>query len=206
MDKRQLSIQGAWEFSPTIHRDLRGHFVEVMNNSALSDAVGYVFPTTQMNTSVSTRAVLRGVHYALTPPGQAKYVTVSSGSILDFVIDLRLGSPTFGQWEAVELTAERHNSVFISEGLGHAFIALSQQATVCYLVSAQHDPAREFAINPLDPQLGLAFPVDHDELIMSERDKNAPSLADQQSRELLPLWQHTGVVGRPSSTRQASFG
>jgi dTDP-4-dehydrorhamnose 3,5-epimerase len=176
-----------------------------MNSKVLRHVIGNSLPTAQMNTSVSRRGVLRGVHFALTPPGQAKHVTATAGSVLDFVIDVRVGSPTFGEWEAVELTADRHNSVYLSAGLGHAFIALSEQATVCYLVSAHHDPAREFAINPLDPQIKLELPFNNEELILSARDRTAPSLAKMQSLRLLPAWGGHDEKGRPSTTQEAGF-
>ena len=106
---------------------------------------------------MSRRGVIRGIHFADVPPGQAKYVTCVRGAILDVVVDLRAGSPTFGQWVAVRLD-ERRRAVFLAEGLGHAFMALSDQATVLYLCSTPYAPGREHGVHPLDPEIGIDWP------------------------------------------------
>ena len=128
-----LGIDGAWIFTPHIHRDGRGYFHEWFRGAELSHYLGYKFGLSQANCSVSRAGVIRGIHFTEVPPGQAKYVVCASGAILDVVVDLRVGSPTFARWKAVQLDDETRRAVFICEGLGHAFVALSAQATVMYL-------------------------------------------------------------------------
>jgi dTDP-4-dehydrorhamnose 3,5-epimerase len=141
----------------------------------------------QANCSVSRLGVIRGVHFADVPPGQAKYVSCVSGAILDVIVDLRVGSPSYGQWEAVRLDDQDRRSVFVSEGLGHAFMALSETATTVYLCSTAYDPAREHGIHPLDPAIGIAWPAGS-EPILSEKDAAAPSLAQAREAGLLPRY------------------
>ena len=181
------SIEGVWEFTPILRPDDRGVFLEAFKASAFGEAVGHAFSLAQMNISVSRAGTVRGVHFAQVPPGQAKYVQCLSGRILDVVVDIRVGSPTFGQWNAVELDDERRNALYIAEGLGHAFCALSDTVTVGYLCSEPYAPAREHGINPLDPALGLPWP-DGDASVLSPKDAAAPSLAEAQAQGLLPTY------------------
>ena len=122
------------------------------------------------------------------PPGQAKYVTCVSGEILDVVVDLRTGSPSFGRWEAVNIDAETRRAVYMAEGLGHAFMALSDQATVVYLCSTPYAPGREHGVHPLDPAIGIAWPADV-ELVLSQKDAAAPTMAEAERAGLLPGYQ-----------------
>jgi dTDP-4-dehydrorhamnose 3,5-epimerase len=184
---KPLGIAGAWVHSPRIHQDERGSFLEWFRGDEFVGDLGYRPEVAQGNCSVSRRGVVRGLHYAEVPPGQAKYVTCVSGLILDVAVDLRLGSPTFGRWEAVTLDDRARQAVYLSEGLGHAFMALSEQATVLYLCSTPYDPTREHSIHPLDPSLGITWPAEA-EIILSERDRAAPSLAEARERSLLPDW------------------
>jgi len=178
-----LSIEGAWVVSPPIRADARGSFHELFRGDQLLGTIGYRMDVAQANCSVSRLGVIRGVHFADVPPGQAKYVSCVSGAILDVIVDLRVGSPSYGQWEAVRLDDQDRRSVFVSEGLGHAFMALSETATTVYLCSTAYDPAREHGIHPLDPAIGIAWPAGS-EPILSEKDAAAPSLA--QAREARP--------------------
>lgn len=130
----------------------------------------------QINVSISRRGVVRGIHAARTPPGQAKYVQCLSGHILDVIVDIRPGSATFGQHAAIELDDIAREAVFISEGLGHGFCVLSESATVVYATSTPYDPDQEFGINPLDPNLALPWPT-HLDLVLSPKDAAAPGLA-----------------------------
>ena len=187
VDVRELSIPHAYVFTPVQHADERGVFLETYRYEAVRDAVGHELALRQANTSVSRKGVVRGIHYALVPPGQAKYVTVSHGSILDFVVDIRVGSPTFGQWDSVLLDTTSRRAVYLAEGLGHAFVSLAEGATVSYLVSDLYRPDREHAVSPLDIALALQLPHDI-EYIISEKDRNAPSLAEAKDRGLLPLY------------------
>ncbi|CAB4961429.1 MAG: dTDP-4-dehydrorhamnose 3,5-epimerase [Actinobacteria bacterium] len=185
MQTRPLSIDGVWEFTPKLRPDDRGVFLESFKESVLEEAIGHEFTLQQMNISVSRVGTVRGVHFALVPPGQAKYVQCFSGRILDVVVDIRVGSPTFGQWDAVELDDESRRGLYIAEGLGHAFCALSDSATVGYLCSTPYSPGREFGIHPLDPALGLPWPGGT-ESVLSEKDAAAPTLAEARASGLLP--------------------
>src|SRR3954451_13625021 len=158
MKIRPLSIAGAFEVTPAQHSDPRGTFLEWYRFDRLAEAVGHPLDLAQANLSTSARGVVRGIHYADVPPGQAKYVTCVRGAVLDVVVDLRVGSPTFGQWEAVRLDDDSRHAGFIAEGLGHAFMALTDDATVVYLCSTGYAPGREHGVNPLDPQLALPWP------------------------------------------------
>ncbi len=188
MEIAELTIHGAYSLTPEQHADERGIFLEWYRYEPLADRLGRPFELRQANLSVSHRGVVRGIHYAIVPPGQAKYVTVASGEALDYVIDLRVGSPTFGEWESVLLNDRTRSAVYLAEGLGHAFIALEPSTTVCYLASEVYDPEREFAISPMDPDIALTFPPGI-EPVLSDRDRNAPTLAEQLSNGLLPDWQ-----------------
>ena len=185
MDARALSIEGAWEFHPVLRPDERGVFLESFKADIFESAVGRPFDLRQMNISVSRRGTVRGIHYADVPPGQAKYVQCFEGKILDIVVDIRVGSPTFGQWDAAELDAESRTGLFITEGLGHAFCALTDSVTVGYLCSTPYSPAREHGVHPLDPALDLPWP-DMSEIVLSDKDKAAPLLADAADMGMLP--------------------
>lgn len=176
-----------WEFTPVVRPDDRGVFLESFKASVFDDAVGRPFDLKQMNISVSRRGTVRGVHFADVPPGQAKYVQCFSGRILDVVVDIRVGSPTFGQWQAVELTDESRNGLYIAEGLGHAFCALTDSVTVGYLCSEPYAPTREHGITPVDPALDLPWPTDMD-ILLSTRDEAAPTLSDAVESGLLPTY------------------
>ena len=155
---------------------------------ALAEAVGHAIDVRQVNTSVSRKGVVRGIHFADVPRGQAKYVTATRGAIMDYCIDIRVGSPTFGQWDAVRIDDVNRRSVYVSEGLGHAFVALTDDATVTYLVSDVFQPTREHGISPLDPAIGLTFDLPEAELIFSDKDAHAPTLAEAKDSGLLPTY------------------
>ncbi|WP_173523176.1 dTDP-4-dehydrorhamnose 3,5-epimerase family protein [Nonomuraea antri] len=176
-----LGIDGAWCHTPHIHTDPRGAFLEAFHASRLPRR----FDVAQINCSISARGVLRGVHFADVPPSQAKYVMCVAGEVLDVVVDLRTGSPTFGRWEAVTLDEHTRKGMFVAEGLGHAFMALSEQATVVYLCSQPYNPGREHGVHPLDPELGIAWPAGIEPLL-SDKDAAAPTLAEALSAGLLP--------------------
>jgi dTDP-4-dehydrorhamnose 3,5-epimerase len=180
-----ISIGGAWTFTPAVHRDDRGYFLEWFRAGELSESLGYWPETAQANCSVSRRGVIRGIHFSDVPPGQAKYVSCVQGAILDVVVDIRVGSPSYGRWEAVRLDDESRQALFISEGLGHAFTALSDQATVIYLCSTPYAPGREHGVNPLDPAIGIRWPADA-EPVLSGKDAAAPTLAQARAAGLLP--------------------
>ncbi|MEZ0362438.1 dTDP-4-dehydrorhamnose 3,5-epimerase [Mycobacterium sp. pUA109] len=188
MTARELAIPGAWEITPRLHADSRGVFFEWFTDREFTGFAGHRFDLRQANCSVSAAGVLRGLHFAQLPPSQAKYVTCVSGSVFDVVVDIRVGSPTFGRWDAVLLDAADRRSVYLSEGLAHGFLALQDNSTVMYLCSAGYDPQREHTIAATDPALGIDWPVSAGELVVSERDAAAPSLAEVQASGLLPSW------------------
>jgi dTDP-4-dehydrorhamnose 3,5-epimerase len=185
-----LKIEGAWVYTPRVYLDDRGSFHEAYRGAEFATDLGYRLDVAQANCSVSRRGVIRGIHYADVPPGQAKYVTCVSGAVLDVAVDLRTGSGTFGEWETVVLDEQSRQAVFLAEGLGHAFMARSERATVLYLCSAPYAPGREHAVHPLDPALGIPWPLD--ELaggpLLSAKDAAAPSLDDALRAGRLPSY------------------
>ena len=185
---RSLGIAGAWALEPKVFPDERGSFHEWYRGEEFREATGYDLSLAQANCSVSRRGVLRGVHFSDVPPGQAKYITCVRGAMLDVVVDLRVGSPTFGQWEAVRLDDDSRHALFLAEGLGHAFMALTDEATVVYLSSTGYAPEREHDVHPLDPDLGIAWPEGIPPLL-SPKDAQAPSLAEAERMGLLPSYE-----------------
>jgi len=188
MKARVLRVDGAWEFTPDQHADDRGVFLEWYRADEVAVAVGHPLALVQANTSVSRRGTLRGIHFADVPPSQAKYVYCPYGSLLDVVVDIRVGSPTFGQSEAVLLDEVDRRAVYVAEGLGHAILALTDRSVVTYLLSTGYAPAREHGITPLDPELALPWPADVEPLL-SPRDAAAPTLAAALEAGLLPAYE-----------------
>ena len=191
MEYRQLSIEGAWEITPRQFGDDRGVFLEWFKEAPFADAAGHGLHLAQANCSVSSAGVVRGIHFADVPPSQAKYVTCPSGAVLDVVVDIRVGSPTFGQWDAVLLDDVDRRAIYLSEGLGHAFMALEDKSTVVYLCSTGYNPTGEHGIHPLDPAIGIEWPTqarDGSPLtpLLSPKDEEAPTLAEAQEQGLLP--------------------
>ena len=179
-----MTIEGVWEFTPVLRPDDRGVFLEAFKASVFEEAVGHPLNLRQMNISASRIDTVRGIHFADVPPGQAKYVQCFSGRILDVVVDIRVGSPTFGRWDAVELDDVERRGLYIAEGLGHAFCALSEQVTIGYLCSEPYAPTREHGLHPLDPDLGLPWPTA--DVVLSPKDAAAPTLAEALEQGLLP--------------------
>jgi len=184
MDIAPLSIEGAWEITPRLHGDPRGLFTEWYRFDHLAEAVGHPLDLRQGNLSVSAAGVVRGIHFADVPPGQAKYIMCTRGAVLDVIVDIRVGSPTFGQWQGVRLGEDNRKAVYVSEGLGHGFCALTDDATLTYLCSATYNPGHEHGIHPLDAELGIEWPAEAPQL--SERDLKSPSLAEAKDSGLLP--------------------
>lgn len=184
MQVRSLSISDALEITPIQHGDSRGLFLEWYRADLLAKAIGHGFEVAQANLSVSARGVVRGIHYASVPPGQAKYVMCVSGQVLDVIVDLRVGSATFGTWNSVVLDAIDHRAVYLAEGLGHGFAALSDQAVVTYLCSELYAPEREHTVNAFDADLKIDWGMT--DVSTSGRDAAAPSLAEARIAGILP--------------------
>ena len=187
MEVRALAVPGAWEFTPRQYPDDRGVFLEWFRADVVNRTIGHTFEIAQSNQSVSRRGSVRGIHYADVPPSQAKYVYCPRGAVLDVIVDIRAGSPTFGVVDHVRLDDVDRRAVYLSEGLGHAFVALTDDATVTYLCSTGYAPDREHGVSPLDPALGIAWPTDI-ELLLSDKDRTAPSLAEAAERGTLPTY------------------
>ena len=186
MEIRPLDIEGAWEVTPKVFSDSRGRFAEGFRADNLAKYIGHEMQVRQTNISVSTAGALRGIHYSDVPPSQAKYVTAVSGVFVDFVVDIRVGSPTFGRWDSVLLDTVDRRAVYLSEGLGHA-LACVEDGTAVYLCSEVFAPSREHGLTPVDEQVALSFP-DGFTPLLSEKDAAAPTLAAAAAQGLLPRY------------------
>jgi len=193
MEIRELKVGDAYEVTPKILGDSRGAFLEWFRADRVQEATGRRLDLRQANASISSAGAIRGVHFADVPPSQAKYVTCPKGALLDVVVDIRVGSPTFGAWDAVLLDDVDRRGVFVSEGLGHAFMALEDDTMISYLCTAPYTPAREHGVHPLDPAVGIEWPTtgrDGAELapLLSAKDAEAPSLDEAAAQGLLPTY------------------
>jgi dTDP-4-dehydrorhamnose 3,5-epimerase len=187
MQVRELAIAGAFEFTPEIYPDERGVFVAPYQEAPFVAAVGHPFSAAQLNYSRSARGVIRGPHYTRTPPGQHKYVYCARGHARDVMLDTRVGSPTFGRWDSVELGNGSFRAVYFPLGVAHCFVALQDDTMMAYMVSSGYVADQELAINPLDPELGLPWPSDVTP-ILSPRDQAAPTLAVALAAGVLPRY------------------
>jgi dTDP-4-dehydrorhamnose 3,5-epimerase len=189
---RELAVPGAWELTPTVRPDPRGLFFEWFTDGEFTAMTGHPLDLRQANVSMSSAGVLRGLHFAQLPPSQAKYVTCLRGAVFDVVVDIRVGSPTFGRWDSVLLDDREHRTIYLSEGLAHGFLALEDDSTVAYLCSAGYSPTREHTICPTDPAIGIDWPlVDGASPNLSDRDAAAPTLDEVRAAGLLPTWEAT---------------
>ena len=186
MKEHPLKISGSWKIEFQKFDDNRGFFYESFKEEDFKNQIGRNLNIKQTNTSSSSKGSVRGIHYALVPPSQAKLVQCQRGSIKDYVIDIRVDSPTFGQFEEIELNEKSASAIFIEEGLAHAFVALENQTVVTYFVTEKYNPEREKGINPFDKTLNVKWP--DIELILSEKDKQAISLEEAKNQGLLPTF------------------
>jgi 5-epimerase len=197
MRSRELAVSGAFVFTPDVFPDDRGFFVSPMQRPALQDTIGQAsFPVAQASYSRSRRGVVRGVHFTRTPPGCAKYVHCPQGRALDIVVDVRIGSPTFGRWDTVLLDSEAARAVYLPIGVGHAFVALTDRTIMTYLLSAAYEAPNEAAVSVTDPTLALPIPLDV-EPILSARDSGAPTLAEAEAAGLLPDYTTCLMLAQP---------
>lgn len=186
-----VEIPGVWVFEPTVFPDARGSFAAPFQEDVFRQVVGRPLRVEQTNLSHTRAGAVRGVHFADTPPGQAKYVYAGSGILMDVIVDLRVGSPAFGEYAAVRLDAAAGTAVYLPEGVGHLVVGIAPMSTLMYLCSRSYDPAAEHGISPLDPSLGL--PLDEwlgeagvEEAIVSDKDRAAPPLAWARETGILP--------------------
>lgn len=179
MKIEELGIKGAWIARSPMHEDYRGYFREWFRAGEIEMALGRGFDVQQGNISSSKKGVLRGIHYSLAKEGQGKWITCVSGSIWDVVVDIRPFSPTYKKWIGTVLNSNSGDALFISEGLGHGFISLEDNSTVVYLLTSKYSPSEEFEIHPLDPELGITWPLENP--FLSLRDGTAPTLQEQLS-------------------------
>jgi epimerase EvaD len=186
MKARKLVVEGALEFTPRVFLDDRGMFLSPFQEEAFTEAHGApLFRVAQTNHSMSRRGVVRGIHFTATPPGTAKYVYCARGKALDIVVDIRVGSPTFGTWDSVLMDQHDHRATYLPVGVGHAFVALQDDTVMAYMLSGSYVPENELALSVLDPALGLPIPGG-DGPILSERDRAAITFAEAHRQGLLP--------------------
>jgi dTDP-4-dehydrorhamnose 3,5-epimerase len=186
MKLTQLGIKDAWLADSPVWSDDRGFFREWFKSEDVKSATGRDFEIEQANISLSSAGTLRGIHYSIAPRGQAKWITCIAGSIKDVIVDIRPESQTFGKWIEVALNGDSGQAVFISEGLGHGFVALEDNTAVAYLVSTPFSPTDEFEVNPLDEKIGINWGMDLSALKISEKDKKAPTLTERLAEGKLP--------------------
>ena len=191
MSARPLSIHGAWLLQSRVFADDRGTFSEWFKSSLLTELTGESFEPVQANVSVSNAGVIRGIHYSLAPRGQAKLVTVLRGSILDVAIDVRVGSPTFGKYHSATMAAGDGQAMFLRRDMAHAFQALEENTVVSYLVSSEYSPTEEKEISPMCTRLSINWDASIPP-VLSEKDRAAPDLDQQQIANLLPSFSTKG--------------
>ncbi|MER5704801.1 dTDP-4-dehydrorhamnose 3,5-epimerase family protein [Micromonospora sp. NPDC002296] len=181
------TIPGAYVIEPHRFPDHRGAFFESMRTDVLEPHLGKPFVARQINYSVSRRGTLRGIHGSALPPGQAKFVSCVRGAMRDIIVDLRVGSPTFGRHVVTELDPASGRALYIPEGVGHAFLALADDTCACYAVSTVFAPQAEIEVDALDPELALPWELSGPP-VMSDKDRAAPTLAAMRDAGRLPAF------------------
>jgi dTDP-4-dehydrorhamnose 3,5-epimerase len=172
------AIEGVLVLEPRVFGDERGFFLESYNQKAFDDAVGHEVRFVQDNHSRSTKGVLRGLHYQLTPHAQGKLVRVTQGSVFDVAVDVRRGSPTFGRWVGVELSGQNHRQLWLPPGMAHGFLVTSDSADFLYKTTAYYAPQAERSVRWDDPAIGIDWPLPGGAPTLSAKDAAAPSLAE----------------------------
>ena len=188
MEIAELVVPDAYRVVPAKLSDERGCFYEAFRREEFAAASGHPFAVAQVNYSISRRNTIRGIHGVRTPPGQAKYVTCLRGAVLDMIVDLRVDSPTLGSYAVNRLDSESGVALYIAEGLGHAFQALTDDTCMSYLCSTPYVPGTPFEVNPLDPDLALPW-LPLGEPILSAKDRRAPTLAEAAKAGILAGYQ-----------------
>jgi len=172
----RTKIEDVIIIEPDVHGDDRGYFVETFRQDILEDFLGFKVNFCQDNESKSSRGVLRGLHYQIAPNAQTKLVRVIQGSVLDVAVDIRKGSPTFGEYVAIELTAKNKRQLFVPRGFAHAFVVLEDDTIFAYKVDNYYSPDSDRGISFDDPVLAINWSIDMSELLLSEKDKKQPNL------------------------------
>jgi dTDP-4-dehydrorhamnose 3,5-epimerase len=175
-------MNGIFHIQPKLWDDDRGYFYEGYSESILKNEVGIDFEIKQLNFSRSTRYVLRGLHFQDVPAAQSKLICCLDGEILDVVVDVRKGSPTYGQHEKVVLSGKLKNRFFVPKGFAHGFMVLSETAEIMYAVNNQYSKEHDGGIYFNDPSLKIDWEVDIDKTLLSEKDKNLPLLINSQNQ------------------------
>jgi dTDP-4-dehydrorhamnose 3,5-epimerase len=183
LQRFETSLPGVWELRPRVFQDARGFFTETYHRSRFAD-LGIADPFVQDNVSRSAKGTLRGLHYQLHHP-QSKLCWVVEGQALDLAVDIRTGSPHFGKWTSMILSAEAHNQIYIPRGFAHGFLALTDTIQFFYKCSDYYDPTDEHGIAWNDPQLNISWEVDSP--LVSDKDSKLPNLADVPN-EFLPRY------------------
>lgn len=179
MNMIDTPIAGLWVFEPTVYYDERGYFFESYNRRVWADA-GIDTNFVQTNQARSTRGVLRGLHYQVEPMAQAKLVRVVEGEVLDVVVDLRDGSPTYGQWYSVRLSTENKRQLYVPRGFAHGYVVLSETAEFVYKCDNYYSKAHEGGIRFDDPTLRIDWQFDLSGVIVSEKDRALPFLGEHR--------------------------
>ena len=170
----ETKLKGCFILEPKIFKDERGYFMESFNERTFQEGIGQKVTFVQDNQSFSTKGVLRGLHYQCGEHAQAKLVRVLQGEVLDVAVDLRAGSPTFGQWYGVELTEENHLQFLVPQGFAHGFSVLSETAIFSYKCDDFYNPALERGIMYNDPALNIDWKIPADKALISEKDTKHP--------------------------------
>ncbi len=181
IDKRPLGLDGVLEIIPVRHADARGFFSEIYSKAALQES-GITFDCVQDNLSYSAKkGVLRGLHYQLPPRAQDKLIRVARGSIFDVAVDIRQDSATFGHWVSLVLSAKTWNQILVPKGFAHGFLTLEDETEVVYKVTDCYSPPHDRSIRFDDPQLDIAWPTEGLEVVLSDKDREAPMLSDAET-------------------------
>lgn len=170
-------IPDVWVIKPKVHDDGRGHFVETFRQDKFEDALGYKINFTQDNESKSYKGVLRGLHFQLAPHAQSKLIRVIEGAVLDVAVDIRKGSPTFGQHVAVELSGDNKKQMFVPRGFAHGFVVLTDTATFAYKVDNYYSPEFDRGLAFDDRELNIDWQLPKQQLLLSDKDTQQPTLA-----------------------------
>ena len=189
MNLNPLGIEGAWLAETPVWSDNRGYFLEWFKSDEVFAKTGFDFSVKQANISLSNKGVIRGIHYSLAVGGQAKWVSCLSGSIIDVVVDIRPGSPTYKKVEHIDLKAGDGKALLIGPGLGHGFIALEDNTVISYLLTSKYSPELEFGILPTDTELNIDWHLESlggMNPVLSEKDAEAPTLEARKLEGKLP--------------------